>query len=395
MNILYVGTLPPHPGGTAVVCSQILLGLGSHGHSVQCIAPMTPEALAAGDSFAIEAPQLHVHRYDVPYFDVDSPNSPRSYGEAERPHIERLFAELVARERPDVVFVGRESFARHIVKLAAAEKLPCVVIAHGSHWIPVLRRSRRRSGSDGMLSELCRADRVVTPAGHLAEDLGVLGIEGIQVIPNPVDLERFRPRPPDPQLARALGIHQDDLVVMHASNLKPIKRPLDIVRSATRVLAEQPRALYLIVGDGRGRPAMEAACDASGIGDRFRYVGWLPHERMPDYLTLADIVVTTSESEAQSLACLETQATGRTLLASNNPGSREIIADGKSGILFGVGDVDDLTAKTIWLAGRPDLRRQIGDHARMQVVRRHSLSDVVLAYETVLRTVTSSAQRGR
>jgi glycosyltransferase involved in cell wall biosynthesis len=389
LRILYIGTLPPHPGGTAVACSQILLGLASRGHSVRCIAPITPEALDSGDSFAAAAPQLHVHRYTVPYFDIDSPNAPPGFGQAERPQLERLFAEIVAGQRPDVIIAGRESFARHIPKLAAAEKLPCVVIAHGSNWLPILRRPQGRFGSDRMLSEFRRADRVVTPARHLAEALRALGVEPIQVIPNAVDLERFQPRPPDLELARSLGIQEGDLVVMHASNLKPVKRPLDIVGSARRVLAEQPGALYCIVGDGRCRSEMEAACLATGISDRFRFVGWVDHERMPDYLNLADIVVMTSETEAQSCVMLESQAAGRTLLASDNPGSRELIADGKSGILFGLGDVKDLAAKTLWLASRPDLRRRIGAQARKHV-RRHALPDAVLAYEAVLRELATA-----
>jgi glycosyltransferase involved in cell wall biosynthesis len=388
LRILYVGTLPPHPGGTAVACSQILLGLASLGHSVRSIAPITPEALDSGDSFAIAAPHLGVHRYTVPYFDVDSPNTPPSYRQTEGAGVESLFAEIVAGQRPDVVIAGRESFARQIPKLAAAEELPCVVIAHGSHWIPVLRRSEGRS-SDGMLGELRRADRVVTPARHLAEALQALGVEAIQVIPNPVDLERFQPRPPDLELACSLGIQEGDLVVMHASNLKPIKRPLDIVDSARRVLAEQPGVLYLIVGEGRCRPEMEAACLASGISAHFRFVGWVDHERMPDYLNLADIVLMTSKSEAQSCVMLESQAAGRLLLASDNPGAREVVADGKSGILFGVGDVDELAAKTLWLASRPDLRRRIGDQARTHV-RRHSLPEAVLAYEDVLQELVTA-----
>jgi glycosyltransferase involved in cell wall biosynthesis len=240
-----------------------------------------------------------------------------------------------------------------------------------------------------MLSEFRRADRVVTPARFLAEELQALGVEAVQVIQNPVDLERFQPRPPDPELARSLGIREGDLVVMHASNLKPVKRPLDIVRSAARVLVEQPRALYCVVGDGRCRPDMEAACRATGISDRFRFVGWVDHERMPDYLNLADIVVMTSECEAQSCVMLESQAAGRTLLVSDNPGARELIADGKSGILFRLGDVKDLAAKTLWLASRPDLRRRIGDHARRHV-RRHALPDAVLAYEAVLRELATA-----
>ena len=77
LRILYVGTLPPHAGGSAISGAQLILGFAKFGHFVRAIAPMTQEALRSGDEFARRHTEIAVSRYLVPHFEV-SPNLPAS-----------------------------------------------------------------------------------------------------------------------------------------------------------------------------------------------------------------------------------------------------------------------------------------------------------------------------
>jgi glycosyltransferase involved in cell wall biosynthesis len=170
---------------------------------------------------------------------------------------------------------------------------------------------------------------------------------------------------------------------MHVSNLRDIKRPLDLVASAAEALRQDPRLLYVIVGDGTLRRAMEDECRRRQVAGRFRFTGWVDRARVPAYLNLADLVVMPSEAESRSLVCLEAQACGRLLLASDIPGARELLADGATGLLFRKGDVDDLTAKTLHAAADPGLRAAIGCQAR-EAVRACALPDAIMAYAAAL-----------
>ena len=227
------------------------------------------------------------------------------------------------------------------------------------------------------------ADRLVTASKHLASGLATRFGLDVRVVPNPVKVDRFSPRPSDPGLRRELAIAEDDVVVVHASNLKPIKRAQDLVESAAIALRSDPRLVYVVVGDGPCRRDIEEACTRSGVAGRFRFVGWVSHLRVADFLRLADIVALPSEYENQALVALETQACARVLLASDVPGSREVVEDGQTGLLFPVGDVADFAAKTLTAAADPALRARIGRAARARV-EAHALDRVAPEHERLL-----------
>lgn len=308
------------------------------------------------------------------------------YRDHERRGIEQEMAKAIAEERPDVLVAGRENFAWHVPELAAYHGLPSLLLVQGGTALGILRGTYAADSATALLRRFREANAIVAVAQHLARELTRLGIPGVQAIPNPVDLRRFAPGPRNAALADALGIRDADVVVAHFSNMKPLKRPLDLVLSAEHALALDPSLLYLVVGDGPLRKEVEARCAARGLSGRFRFVDWVDHEEVPDYLGLADLVVMPSAGEGQALVYLEAHASGKTLVASDIAGAREVIEDGATGILFRVGDIDDLTEKTLLAARQPELRARIGATSRERA-RTHSVESVVARYEAVLETV--------
>ena len=121
-----------------------------------------------------------------------------------------------------------------------------------------------------------------------------------------------------------------------------------------------------------------------------KFVGWVPHDNMPEYIRLADIVIMPSEAEGLARVYLETQACGRLLLASDIPAAHEISNQGATAMLFRTGDIDDLTTKTLLAASNPDLRVAIGHWARQNVVRHHRLEEAVASYEATLQNLVHS-----
>ena len=154
-------------------------------------------------------------------------------------------------------------------------------------------------------------------------------------------------------MLRELRIQDTDVVVVHAAVLKTIKRPLDIVCSALQALRRNPNLIYLIVGDGDLRREMIRECKTRSISHRFRFVGWIEYDLMPDYINVADMVEMPSKGEGLARVYLETQACARLLIASDISAAREVIVNGETGLLFRKGNIDDLTAKTLLAASNP------------------------------------------
>lgn len=235
-----------------------------------------------------------------------------------------------------------------------------------------------------LVAAMGEADCVIAVAHHLELRLRELGLQRVRTIANAVDPHVFAPARPDPVLQRSLDIDAARVVVAHLSNFKALKRPLDIVASAAAALPREPRLLYLIVGDGPTRAAMQDAVASAGMRDDFRFTGWVPHADVQRYLHLSDIVILPSQAEAMAMIYLEAQACGRLLIASDIAAAREVVEDGRTGLLFPLGDVAALTEVTLRAAQDAGLRAAIGEQARAAALAR-PLDAALDEYEAVLR----------
>jgi glycosyltransferase involved in cell wall biosynthesis len=389
LDILYAGTLPPHTGGSAIIAADLLVGLAGLGHRVRAVAPIVPSALRDGDPFALARPEVEVARITVPYFENSPDVAPSDdYRRREGEQVREAMRAAIARRRPDVVIVGRESFLWHASEVATAHAIPSILMIQGTTAFGILRGTIPEPMARELLARFRTVDLLVCVARHLAETLEALGLGPIEVIENTVDETLFAPGPKPESLLRELHVTADDVVVAHVSNLKALKRPLDLVAAAREALRRDPRLVFVVVGDGAMREELEEACRREGVAGRFRFPGWVEHARMPAYLNLADVVVMPSEAEARALAYLETQACGRVLLASDIASAREVVVEGETGLLFATGDASDLAAKLLRVASDPELRERIGRRAR-EVALTRPLGDLVRAYDAALRRVVA------
>lgn len=383
-DILYVGTLPPHAGGSALHAALILSKLTELGHRVRALAPVTAETRAAAETFEARHPSVHVTRYRVPYLS-SSRDQLASHDDRclEGRRIRAALHRLIDARVPDLIITGRESFAWHVPEIARKLDLPSVLFVHGGRTFSGIVARSRLNVPDPLLTRFRMATAVVAVAQHLGDQLRCLGLDRVHTVPNPVDPRVFSPGPKSVRLMAQLGLAPDETVVVHISKLSSVKRPIDLVRAAAVSLKRWPLLKFVVVGDGPCRPSVLNACRKAGIADRFQFVGWLDHHDVPQYLRLADMVALPSESEGQALVYLETQACGRLLIASDIPGAREVIVNRRTGLLFRKGDSDDLARQLVLGAAHPSLRDKIGRAARRSVAG-HDVGAVAARYSAIL-----------
>ena len=257
----------------------------------------------------------------------------------------------------------------------------------------VLRGVYPRSKSARLLRAIGEADQIITVAKFQENGLRNLGVTRVTTIPNASDTSRFRPRPANEKLFKELRIRKDQIVVLVPANLHPRKRPFDVIESASRALAQNPRLVYVMIGSGHLRGPVQDRCKELNILESFRFPGWIDYARMPEMMNLADVVAMASESEGMARAYLEAMACERLLLASDIPSAKELIRDGHNGLLFRVGDTEHLAALTLEAAADREMRRRLGREAG------RSLSDRTLAeagrhYVRILSSVVSTRASG-
>ncbi len=206
--------------------------------------------------------------------------------------------------------------------------------------------------------------------------------DAIEVVPN-----FFTPRPATrsrAQMRRTLGISDDLFVVLHMSNLRPLKR-IDLLLRAFASARERDRMRLVILAGGSFAP-YESLREELGLGEQV--IVTENGASIEDYLQAADAGLYTSESESFGLSILETLFLGKPVVAFGIGGIPEVVGDGA--LLHDFGDVAALGASLDELVRSPALRAQLGERGRTRVTEHFNASRIIPRYESVYQRVLQS-----
>jgi glycosyltransferase involved in cell wall biosynthesis len=211
---------------------------------------------------------------------------------------------------------------------------------------------------------------VSTPLKQYLESIGVPHGKCI-VMPNGVDTERFAPRARDVALLDKLGIPKDDFVIGFTGILRPW-HGLDLLVDAVANMARKGfKVFLLIVGDGPYRKPLEKMVNELGLGQSVCITGRIPHERVPDYVSLFDVAVSPRATfYASPMKVIEYMALGKPVVVPATPNFLDIVEDRLEGITFEEGNIVALEQALACLCKAPELRRELGFRARQKVERR-------------------------
>ncbi len=243
-----------------------------------------------------------------------------------------------------------------------------------------------------LLSAYRRAAAVVALSEPIERELrGDPALRGrIARIPNGVDLERFAPAPEGERerLRAARGIDTETLVLITAGQLGARKGVIPLVEVVGRLRG--PRLLVLAGPEDRaGEPALRRALAGLPPGLGVRRPGRLAPDDLADWLRAADVFVLNSRAEGLPNALLEAAASGLACVATDIPGSREVLA-GEAGLLVPADDRDALARALGELHRDPELRVRLGRRARERAVREFSLERVAEAYLALYQQVCAA-----
>ena len=221
--------------------------------------------------------------------------------------------------------------------------------------------------------------RYLTVAEISRQMLSVAGVdaEKIDVIPNGVDTERFRPTRAKTAVAKEFGIAAGSPVVGAVTHLEPRKGAHHLVAAMAQVAAAMPAARCVIVGavtDGQDEPyAQRVREDIHRLGLTERVILAGRRTDIPKVMNAFDLVVHPSQTEACPYSVLEAQACGKAVVGFRVGGMTEVVQDGQTGVLVPPYDEAALAEAMIGLLRDPARCRRLGQAGRRRVEREFNL----------------------
>ncbi len=297
---------------------------------------------------------------------------------------------LMRARRIDVVNGHNPSGATYATFAARLAGVPVVVrTEHSIHY--AARGTRAYAPVEAVITAL--TDRVVcvceaARASHAArfpwaQDRFVTVMNGISEVP-----AGTRPRA---EVRAELGLPADVPVALTVGSLTPQKSQDVLLRAMARARAAGCGGVLLIAGEGRLRAPLLALHAELGLGDRVRFIG--ARTDVPDLMQACDLFVLSSSREGLSVTLLEAMRAARATLATDVGGNGEAVADGVTGRLVPVGDVDRMGAALAELLGKPARLAALGAAGATRWRERFTAAAMVRHTEDLYRAAL--ARRGR
>jgi glycosyltransferase involved in cell wall biosynthesis len=295
---------------------------------------------------------------------------------------------------PRLTKIFRDHQASAVITVGAGDKMFWGRLAAQQAHVPVICSALHSTGwPDGvgkinrLLTRWTDAFIAVAKAhGEFLSSFERFPENKVQVIPNGVDTTRFQPKPEMRRLIRRLfNIPETAPLVGIVAALRPEKNHGLLVRSAVRILTEQPECHFLIIGDGPERSNIEQQIAELGLQHRFHLLG--NRHDTPNLLAALDVFTLCSLNEANPVSILEALSSGIPVVSTNVGSIHETVLDGQTGFLVPSEDAVALASRICELLRSPKAAQQLGKNGRDHIERGWSLESMVTGYETLIERI--------
>ena len=368
-------TCYPSVGGSGILASELGEELAKRGHEIHFISYEQPFRMLAGRPRVFFHP-VQVNSYDLfKYPDYTLPLSVKM-AEVSRDHgLDVLHVHYA---------VPHATAAVLACSMLPADRRPGIVTTlHGTDttllardpgYGPAIRHALECSDAISVVSEYLRGET-----------------QRLLALSRPIDVIHnfFEPRPPRrerDEMRRELGVGEHEVMLLHASNLRPIKRIDLLLETAARLRPGD--AFKLVILAGSDFAPFTGEVRRLGLADRV-----IVRERVTDiedYLQAADLGLFTSDMESFCLSLLETMCFARPSVATAVGGIPEVAVSGETGLLVPAGDVEALTRAVESLIRDPARRATLGQAAQQRARKLFSAEAIVPRYEALYRRVCAA-----
>lgn len=363
----------PTYGGSGIVATELGMTLANKGYEIHFISDHLPARLEMTN------PNIFFHKVNLQFYPLFQY---QPYDIALSSMIYRVVS-LYKLDLLHVHYAIPYAYAAFMAKQMLREEgkdIPLVTTLHGTDITLV---GQHPSYKCAVQFSINQSDKITTVSESLRKDtLQFFNInKDIQVINNFIDNELFiRCIKCD----RSQFATPEEKILIHTSNLRPIKRIGDVLQIFKNVNSKIPSKL-VIIGEG---PDMEIVTEFLEINpdliDRIRLLG--KTKDLYKILELSDLFLLPSSQESFGLAALEAMAAYTPIVSSNAGGIPEVNIDGETGFLANVGDVDKMSVDAIKILSDENLLQRMKENAKKQAIR-FDIKNIIPQYETMYEQV--------
>lgn len=222
-------------------------------------------------------------------------------------------------------------------------------------------------------------NRIITVSNRGREDLLKYRIgrpEKILHIPLGLELEKFLDcEKYRGEFRKEVGFSADDLLIGIVARLVPIKGHTYFLEAAKKILEKKPEAKFLIVGDGELRKELEDYTAKLRIVNNVFWTGF--RSDLPRVYADLDLVVLSSLNEGLPVTIIEAMSAAKPVVATDVGGVRELVIDGKTGVVVPSKNSDALARGVINILSNSDRIKEMGKKARELAYPKYSIKRLI------------------
>lgn len=357
----------PTFGGSGVVATELGIGLSNRGHEVHFITYKQPVRLKYLTA------NIHFHEVSVPEY-------PLFHYQPYELALSTKLVNTIKNNKIDILHVHYaipHAYAGYMAKKMLKEdgyNIKMMTTLHGTDITLVGSHSFYKGAVNFSIN---KSDAVTSVSQSLKDDtLRIFDIKKeINVIPNFIDFENLNDSNED--CKRHTMANEDEFLITHVSNLRPVKRIQDVIKVFAKILNSK-KAKLIIIGDGPERDkAVNLAIDL-GVRDKVIFMG--KSDDIERILCFSDLFILPSEKESFGLAALEAMAHRVPIISTNTGGLPEVNIHGKSGYLSDVGDIEDMATNALKILSSPETHQKFRNNARL-IAEQFDINNVIKDYE--------------
>jgi glycosyltransferase involved in cell wall biosynthesis len=225
---------------------------------------------------------------------------------------------------------------------------------------------------------------IVVAADNIDKALkeGIGKRENYLVIHSGIDTKKYKTPVANKAAKRAeLGLKPEDKAVTTIGPFKPQKNLPDFFKAAAIIARQNPKAVFLVVGDGALRPQFESQIKDLELTEKVKLLSW--RRDTAELLAISDIFVMTSLWEGLPRAILEAMCAGIPVVANNVDGVNEVVQNGITGYLTTPNQPQQTALKVIELLANPDITKSMGLAGKTAITEDFDINQMIIQQESL------------